>query len=113
MEEYRRSPPPYRDRKEYEMKQYWINWWLFLHVRWLWTRNADSPGIFIEGKSLILYKRGWSPVRFLPIYLFDYGLAVLLGRGVQSLSRAFRLLGYDHWYATGPLLWNSKDLWAR
>jgi len=92
------------------MKQYLRNLWLFAHIWWLWTRNLDT---YTEAPTdyVILYKKGWTPLRFLPVYLLDYGLACFMGRGVQSLSRAFKLLGKDHWYATGPLLWGSVDLW--
>jgi hypothetical protein len=75
-----------------------------MHFHWLWTRQGQPDGI--------TYKPGFGPWSFLPIYLFDYGLAVLLGRGVQSLSRAFHLLGRHHWPGTGPLLFGSRDLWT-
>ena len=95
------------------MHQYFRNWWLFLHVRRLWTRDAtEIPNLQRDDAThWIAYKRGWTPLRFLPVYLTSYLLAVLLGRGVQSLSRAFRLLGKDHWGHTGELLWGSRDLW--
>lgn len=57
-------------------------------------------------------KPGWTPFTFGLLYATDYLLAVLLGRGVQSLSRAFELFGKSHhWGQTGPILWGSVDLW--
>lgn len=99
------------------MKQYFLNLWLWLRgFAWLWTRQFNQlTAVYPPGQgpwNTISYKPGWSPLRFWPIYLLDYGLCVLLGRGVQSLSRAFKLFGGEHWAHTGPLLWGSIDLWV-
>ena len=32
------------------------------------------------------YKPGWTPIKFLPLYLFDYGFCVLMGGPVVSVS---------------------------
>lgn len=99
------------------LKQYFVNWWLFLRgARWLWTRDETGRPTYQYDSKFnrlgITYRDGWGPWKFLLlVYWWDYGLAVLLGRGVQSLSRAFQLLGRDHWLRTGPILWGSVDLW--
>lgn len=69
-------------------------------IRWLWTRQGEA----------ITYKPGWGPWKFLPIYLFDYGLAVLLGYGCISISRHKRLFGKSHWARTGPRLWGVEGI---
>jgi hypothetical protein len=84
--------------------QYFKNLWLFL-AGFVWCFTKIGSGIS--------YKDKWNALSFvILIYWWDYGLAVLLGRGVQSLSRAFKLLGENHWLRTGPILWGSVDLWA-
>lgn len=95
------------------MKQYFRNWWLFLcGFRWCFTRQARLANY--AQSYYIQYKKGWGPWRFvLTCYWWDYGLACALGRGVQSLSRAFELFGEKHWGRTGGLLWSSVDLWER
>lgn len=63
-------------------KQYLRNLSLWLRgIRWLWTR-LDKP----DGYTL---KPGWTPLKFLPVYLTTYLAGTLLGYGVVSLSRAW------------------------
>jgi len=84
---------------------------------------------FIRGcgrLGTLTYKPGWSPVRFLPLYLVDYGTHVLTGGAVVSWSRwcyehratnrvaAFinRALGHvdeQHGQLAGPALWSTTD----
>lgn len=81
------------------MKQYLHNLWLWAHVWWLWTRRSPYPD---ENKDhtwqagMVYYKPGWSPLKFLPIYMTSYLAGTLCGYGVVSLSRAW----YDRsvWY---------------
>lgn len=90
-------------------------------IRWLWTRaipyevwkDWSEESIYAVRDSHIRYKENWTPAMFFwRVYLHDMLLACLLGRGVQSLSRAFQLFGErHHWGRTGPLLWGSVDLW--
>jgi hypothetical protein len=94
------------------MKAYLRNLGLFLAgFRWCFSREYATQRL-ADQHAGIAYRKGWGPWQFvLLVYWWDYGLAVLLGRGVQSLSRAFELLGEDHWLRTGPILWGSVDLW--
>ena len=97
---------------------------LSLYIRgfwWLWSRQGDSfigktaAGIKYRIKQDgITYKPGWTPLTFcLGIYWWDYGLNVLTGGAVESLSRRFKLLGRDHWGHTGPPLWGSRSAWVK
>lgn len=77
-------------------------------TRWLWqyevrwfSRDVGSPPRAVEGweyvrqvavvtecDPMIYYKPGWTPLKFLPVYLLDHGIAcVFLGLGVQPISR--------------------------
>jgi len=75
---------------------------------------------------LVKYKPKWSPWKFLPVYIFDYGTHVLTGGAVVSWSRWFydhrqtnrvaafinRLLGHaqkNHGQLSGPPLWGTVD----
>lgn len=83
---------------------------------------------YLWGFSLlhtIDYKEGWNPVKFLPLYIFDYGTKVLTGGAVVTWSRWFydnkdkqparvlnRFLNWidpGHGVNAGPPLWNTKD----
>lgn len=135
------------------MKHYLSNCWLWLRgFAWLWTREAskyrsvkypgkpDSARFFVPKTSkrvrngeilfpeeLISYKPGWSPLAFLPVYLFNVGSHVILSGGAvttwsraawdlrQSGNRWGRLLdkaiqailGDDHGKQSGAVLWGS------
>lgn len=100
------------------VKQYLRNWGLYLRgFRWLWTRDFTDYPLSEPAQPnptyIIVYKPGWTPLRFLPVYATTYLGGVLLGRGVQSLSGAFKLFGEDHYGSVGPILWGSVDLFAR
>lgn len=132
------------------MKTYLHNIWLWLRgFRWLWTRevrerdhDVGEPPVaiyyyeYVRGGlagekaewgdiPTIVYKPGWSPLKFLPVYLLDHGAAViLLGIGVQPISRwageridhrpwrwLARLLNRlyaGHTAEAGGLLWGSQ-----
>ena len=117
-------------------QQYGKNWNLYLRgFRWLWTHEVveGSNGKVYPVRSTrdfqsteyILYKPGWTPWKFLPLYLTTYLAGTLLGYGVVSLSRAWyerrntskfakfmtRLLDWafpgKHGVDTGGWLWGS------
>ena len=74
--------------------QYRTNVWLWAHWRWLWTRRAREPSeqwsTDANRARYILYKPGWGPWKFLPIYATTYLLGTLWGvYGVSSLSRCW------------------------
>jgi hypothetical protein len=71
------------------MKQYFKNLWLWSHVWWLWTRRLHATIGGVEMEQGIVYKPGWGPWKFLPIYLTTYLAGCLCGYGVVSLSRAW------------------------
>ncbi|MDP2322581.1 MAG: hypothetical protein Q8N51_00945 [Gammaproteobacteria bacterium] len=59
----------------------------------------------------VAYKPGWSHLKFLPVYLFDYGFCVLVLAGpVTSVSyyvhNKWFSLGY-HGAHAGPPLWGT------
>jgi hypothetical protein len=105
----------------------------------LWTHEAiEYPDGRLEWsrpepatkENSISYKKSWSPLKFLPIYLFNYGTRVLSGGAVVSWSKWFYLtkgqyrasklathvldlLDREHGYEAGPVLWGTKDTsWA-
>lgn len=68
-------------------------------IRWLWTRELTrfsdgvlrfkrDVGVPVE-QNCIVYKPGWGPWKFLPVYLTTYLAGVLAGYGCISLSRAW------------------------
>jgi len=103
-----------------KFRQYWTNWWLFLHFHWLWTRNAKRDiAAELAPDYYIRYKPGWGPWKFLPVYLTTYLLGTLAGHGVVSLSRVWyersELCGHEydrngekelckHWPVNHPIL---------
>lgn len=117
-------------------------------IRWLWTceiRDYGCSGGFqgwryvrgpmaYEGPGLerpyIYYKPGWTPLKFLPVYLLDHGVAcIFLGLGVQPISRwagqrvkhapwrwlawALNKLDAGHTDAAGGLLWQTTPCPAK
>lgn len=57
----------------------------------------------------VAYKPGFSAGHFWPLYLVDYGIScVFFANGVVSLSRAWKLLGKDHWMHTGMWLFGTS-----
>lgn len=125
------------------MKAYLRNISLWLRgFAWLWTREIvwrDSGWVYARGDRLkwtvgcppvIVYKPGWSPWKFLPVYLLDHGIAcVFLGLGVQPISRwagqrvkhapwrwlawALNKLDAGHTDAAGGLLWQTTPCPAK
>ena len=73
----------------------------------------------------IAYKPGWSARKFLPLYLVDYGVNVLTGGAVESISRRaerhrqgrlwdwlldlIERLDPQHGRNAGPALWGSVE----
>ena len=100
----------------FNWSQYRTNLSLYVRgFRWLWTRQVLSDQVFFSERYgyTIGYKTGWTPLTFcLGVYWWDYGLNVLAGGAVESLSRRFKLLGRDHWGHTGPALWGSRSAWG-
>lgn len=120
------------------MKAYLRNISLWLRgFAWLWTREIvwrDSGWVYARGDRLkwtvgcppvIVYKPGWSPWKFLPVYLLDHGAAcILFGIGVQpisrwagaharsepwkTLTRWLNRLDEGHTDEAGSLLWGSQ-----
>lgn len=109
------------------MNQYLHNLALWAKgIRWLWTKRVYTVEVAERGS--ILYKPGWGPWSFLPVYLTTYLAGTLAGYGVVSLSRAWydrrdrsrfarfmtRLLDWifpgRHGMLTGPRLWGSVNL---
>ena len=130
------------------MKNYWRNIWLWVRgFRWLWTREArqchfDGMDVLIwsipehiewpHSGSSIAYKPGWGPWKFLPVYLFDVGVTVLIAAGaVEPLSTfmqrhragwlndavldAIERFDADHGANSGKALWGSVESprWVR
>lgn len=89
--EYQAAPVP--GKRSATVRDYFRNLYLWLRgIRWLWTRRSalsvagTNPAL--EAKW-IYYKPGWTPLKFLPVYLTTYLAGTLLGYGVVSLSRAW------------------------
>lgn len=81
------------------MISYFRNWYL-------WARGWTLLGPGFP------YPYGYhNSLRWWLVYLLDYGLAVLLGRGVQTLSKAFSIPVHSEPEKLGPLLFGSVDLW--
>jgi len=131
------------------MKNYGRNIWLWLRgFRWLWSREADlyhtrEGGRFgwVAGNpwtnqprtdNSIVYQPGWGPWKFLPVYLFDVGVTVMIAAGaVEPLSTfmqrhragwlndavldAIERFDADHGANSGKALWGSVEspLWVR
>ena len=99
-------------------------------------RYCQNIGAWVMGfarLNTLTYKPHWSPVKFLPLYLFDYGLNVVTGGACESLSRSWTegsetnrvdsilirivrmVLGPHHGEASGPALWGTQNCrpWVR
>jgi hypothetical protein len=127
-------------------------------IVWLWTREAvEVPGVVnrVDGRAEPLrrwvrdasrwdrrrppmptqansidYKDGYGPLRFLPLYVLNYGTRTLAGGQVVSWSKWFyltrgqyrasklitRVLNFfdrRHGYEAGPTLWGTvATAWA-
>jgi hypothetical protein len=93
---------------------------------WIFTR-AVPPEKYDQPNVQIMYREGWGPWRFLPLYLIDYGTKVLLGGACVSWSRWFfdnqykwKIAGWinkaldrvdrGHGMRAGPTLWGTQSV---
>lgn len=97
---------------------------------WRYVRGRREGDTVLAVDTFISYKARWTPLKFFPVYVLDYGAAaILLGLGVQPISRwagqrikhaPWRWLAWvlnklekGHTDSAGGLLWETQPCPAK